>query len=388
MHNQLVQFCEVLKIKLRNRLVHHRFHARRLLEELEKAGGSLFIPDAVNSVSWDEAGEVTAPRMAGGVSGGPAPVGGAAGSVLGAADGARQAMSLVFPQSAAGMLGLGLASVLTVGALYRRLVADLRPLVVLYLFAGAYNKAQLKLQAMELDRCLNVLLAFGEGAEDELESERVVRELSEAIAVRHIHHVSKLSKNGHKVLASVVVDRIFRHLRRHRATYEGESLIWYVADLQHAAWWLESSWDRLSKPADRVSSRPRLPLHARCVRAMTAEASESDERVLELEPLHSSGAASAQQGEDLAKGGGAGRWSAAGVLSRSGVFVHDQDALFVHSQTDVARFGFVYGSQDEVNWRRMRRPEELEEQSQAERAAVEAVEASHGKAPRLSSSKL
>ena len=46
-HNQLVQFAELLKIKLRSRLIQNKLAAQRLWAQLEAAGGAFFVPEGM-----------------------------------------------------------------------------------------------------------------------------------------------------------------------------------------------------------------------------------------------------------------------------------------------------------------------------------------------------
>ncbi|CAK9088920.1 Uncharacterized protein SCF082_LOCUS41985 [Durusdinium trenchii] len=342
-HKQLVQFSEILKIKLRNKLFQYKFQALRTWEEIQDNGGQFFVPEGVQNVHWEMDsgdGRPAAPVASSAAHAGSPGVASAASFGM---DGVRQlggAMSLVMPQSMGGRLATGVVAVLTFGSLYRRMVQDMRPFLVMMAGYNVYRIASLKLQAQELQQYLNVLLAFEENGEDELENERVVREVAEQVALRHINHISKLSKTGQKTFASVIVDRICRHLSRHRFGFEEESIVWYVRDFQQMMWSMEMFFKRMTLPADRVTMRPRLNLQARVVRALTAESSENDDRILELEPFHNEVDPIEQPFP----------WTASGVLSKSAVFVHEHDCVYVHSQTDVALYGIAYGSAQEVKW--------------------------------------
>jgi len=335
---QLIQFSEVLKIKLRSRLYRYRFEARRLWAEIEADGGGFYVPETVQTINWDNdvAGgkpstvvATTSPSSAFGLNAGL----GQSFSQLGGT------FAMLFPNSLSGRAALVLTSVISLGSLYRRVISDLRPVAILLSCASAARQAAIKLKAMELSRCLNVFLAFEENGEDELESERVLREISERIAVRHVNHVSKLSKNGQKTLANVVADRIFRHISRHRNGYAEESLVQHYSNAQQFFWSIQGYIQSLIKPADRRYQRPPLDLYSRCVRALAAEAADTDHRLLELEPYHENTGV---------------RWTASEVLSRSAVLLQDEGVLYVHPRSQVDQFSFVWGLRDEIKWRRLK----------------------------------
>jgi len=342
---QLVQFAEILKIKLRARLFQAKFQAHRLWNTIASSGGSFFVPEEVGGVAWDSADPTRASALASqrASAAPPATLTSSPGSV----DMARQiggAAMFFMPQGVFARLGFGITAILSLGALYRRLMQDMRPLAFVFVGWNAFRSVQLRLMASELHGFLNLLLAFEETCEDELENERIVRDVSEQVAIRHINHITKLSKNGQKTIATVIVDRICRHLSRHRFGYEEESPIWYVSDMQQFAWSCRMRWKQLTLPADRILVRPRLNLQQRVIRALTAETSTSDLRLLEIEPFYG--------GPDNSKPDMA--WTAASILSRCAIFVHEDGLLYEHSQTDIDKYGFAYGTHDEVRWRKMR----------------------------------
>mmetsp|Transcript_21500 Transcript_21500/g.68535 ORF Transcript_21500/g.68535 Transcript_21500/m.68535 type:complete len:411 (-) Transcript_21500:7-1239(-) len=344
---QIIQFSEILKIKLRKRLFQTRLEAAALWTELEQSGGRFFVPDKVRQVPWNNedfglgtASPVTGP--AGLASKGSALV--TTAGLSSAYGGIRRAGSAMWwlTQSTFTRAGLGLGTVVLVtsAAMLRRAIIDAQTLKFVALTALGWQAIDLKLKAQRLVADLNALVAFYETGEDELENERVVREISEQISIRHINQVSKLSKVGQSVLATVAVDRIFRHLSRYDASFDDESPIWYMRGLQHARWWLSATWQRFSRPADRVRPKARLSLGERCIRALSSESLDIDDRILELDALHESP--------------GKSPWTAAGVLSRTAVLVLDQGETFVHSGTDLGLYGVAYGSMDEVRWRKLR----------------------------------
>ncbi len=57
MQQRLIQFSEIIKIRLRNRLMKIKLSARSLWEQLEKSGGAFFLPDTLGSINWDTDGQ-------------------------------------------------------------------------------------------------------------------------------------------------------------------------------------------------------------------------------------------------------------------------------------------------------------------------------------------
>jgi len=321
------QFSEILKIKLRNKICRSRFQAQKIWRYLEENGGSFFVSeDAHQVLISDEFDLPSKPAQnSNGVS--------TSSDFLGQFSGA---FSLLMPQNALGRVTLVGVSFLALGSLYKRLVQDIRPFALILLLKTGYDKASLKLYSRDLDSHLNFLFAFEENGRDELENEKVVKDWAEQIAIRFVNHVFKFSKNGQKTFADVLVNRMFKHLSRHRYGFENESMVWYKSELQQLSWSLRTSWRRFVLPADRVGSPQPIGLVDRCIRAFAAETFENDYRVLELEALH-------EQSET--------QWTAADILSKSAVNLSDQ--IYGHSQTDAVRYGFVYGTQIEIKWRKM-----------------------------------
>mmetsp|Transcript_4400 Transcript_4400/g.6559 ORF Transcript_4400/g.6559 Transcript_4400/m.6559 type:complete len:411 (+) Transcript_4400:485-1717(+) len=343
-HMSCVQFSEILKIKLRSRVLQYKFHAHRLWSTLEENGARFFVPSNVRNVNWniDTNGlEHTIQPHSGGT-----------GSLMSpGVDTLKQVGSAVASSVFLPLTGkLGLAGI-SFGAFiyyFKQMLPVTPSLIVLGGCVTGVHLIQQKLNAQELCKYLNVILAFEENGEDELGTEQVIREISEQIAIRHVNQICKLSKNGQKVLASVVVDRICRHIARHRFGFDDESLIWYIRDMQQFAWSAQLYWKQLMLPADRVTARPRMSLSNRCIRALSAEAEESDERLLELEPFHEAPVSDKVKSNHVAT-----PWTAAGVLSKSAVFVHEAGQIFVHSQTDYSLYGCAYGTMKEVQYRRL-----------------------------------
>ena len=195
----------------------------------------------------------------------------------------------------------------------------------------------------------------------DVETERTVREVARLIATRHAAQIVPLSKQGRAALASVIVRRVTVHLRRARAGVADESRAPLVRSLQHVKWAGEDMWDRWMKPADRRRSRDTLPIMERVLRALTTERLPGDDTAtLEFDPLFASSA--------VRIGDGA-RWTADGVLCRSGLRVWvrspgssslpgsgrgaETEAFFAHDNSDVATYGFAFGSLSEARERGM-----------------------------------
>ncbi|GBG28192.1 Hypothetical Protein FCC1311_044152 [Hondaea fermentalgiana] len=349
---QLVQFSEILKIKLRNRLFQYKFKAQQLWASIEQDGGQFFIPDGVHGVHWDteaRGGLASGPFSGVGGSAGPGSASQlASGALSTGASGIRQVgdtLSFLMPSGLGARFVVVGASFLLLSSVYHKVITSWRVGMVIAASAGV-RIADLKARAMELERCLNVLLAFEETGEDELENERIVRDVAERLSLRHINHVSKLSKNGQKALATVMVDRVCRHLSRHRFGYADESPVPLMSYMQQLYWWAEARVKRVFVPADKMPQRPRLNLLQRVIRGLSAENADNDVRTLELEPFHQ---ASDGPGPTTRKA-----WTAAELLSKCAIYVPESGHMYAHEETRSDIYGYAYGTLDEVERRQMR----------------------------------
>lgn len=360
---QLVQFSEILKIRLRNRIIEYKILAGQIWNSLEQDGGQFFIPESIYGVQWDSGesrwgnGGISFIQSRSGTSAGAS--GFARGAMASSLGGLKQiggVLSFLTSSGLAAKLVVVGASGLMLSTMYNRILNSYRAGALFLAGSFGVHMFDLKKRAWELERCLNVLLAFEETGDDELENERVVRIVAERLALRHINHVSKLSKSGQKTLATVMVDRICRHLSRHRFGYEDESPVWLKSTLQQFYWSTETYMKRLILPADKVPRRARLDLFQRIIRALSAENSDNDFRTLDVEPLH-------QSTEDTYSSKRA--WNAADLLSRSAILVPESGTVYLHAETLLDVYGVAYGTLDEVTRRQMQ-PQETSNQSETE----------------------
>jgi len=316
--NQLLQFVEILSIKIRRRVMLLRARAE-------------IIRNQIGTVSFQQPSGtgISTPN-------------------LGSAFGILRMLSTLGPYWATG-IGIG-------GSLYfslfgPRLAEMAKTGVAVFSVTKGYDYVQKFQLKRSLNTLNNFLNAFGENGDDELESERIVRHIAKNLGLRHLNQICRLSKNGQETLASVMVDRITQNLLRHPYGYQHESRSWIINEIQHKIWEAEIVFESLTKPADRVRTRETLTLLERCIRALTNEIVPFDDRPVELEHYLNDGSPPANE-----------RWTASGVLSKCGVCVrleNNQTELYSHSQSETEKYGFCYGSIDEVRARRMKIQTEL-----------------------------
>ncbi len=144
-----------------------------------------------------------------------------------------------------------------------------------------------------------------------------------------------------------MINRVLTYLSRHRSNFKDEELFWVENNIKRAFWKLQSCWQHFTLPPDRANRRTPLGLEGRCIRALSVESTLNDDRLLELDPPNE------QEILKDAKIGSAMAWTSSDILGKCGIYVYEEKKLYVHSQTDVDRFGFAYGSIDEVEWRCM-----------------------------------
>jgi len=188
--------------------------------------------------------------------------------------------------------------------------------------------------------------------EDGLQTERGVREVARALSMRHVDQIVPLTRSSQMVLADVMVARVISHLQRGRFGYPGESRSPLVSAVQRTAWSMEAAVHSVLTPPDRIPQKKTLTLLERCVRALTAESSPSDDVTLELEPWFSS------------VDGSRPVWTANGVLAKTGLRIRAESEMgdgagnsemyFAHEFSDVDTYGFCYGSLFEARERRMK----------------------------------
>jgi hypothetical protein len=181
----------------------------------------------------------------------------------------------------------------------------------------------------------------------DVDSEKLVREVAQAIALRLLPQIVPLSRNGKATLSRVIVDRISTHFKRGRFGLEEESRVPIVAMAQNIKWTFESLIMEWTIPADRVPRKKPLALTARVIRALTTEILPGDEVSLEFEPFFASSTLPIASTH----------WTADGVLSKTGLRVQmldGKEALFAHSQSDYLTYGFVWGTIQEAEERGMK----------------------------------
>uniref|UniRef100_A0A7S3LGG4 Uncharacterized protein n=1 Tax=Aplanochytrium stocchinoi TaxID=215587 RepID=A0A7S3LGG4_9STRA len=329
--NQLIQFVEILSIKIRRRIMMFRTQADIIREQLVRAGDT--------SVIHVQSGAQNAGGGASGVSNSNL----SATSQIPAASSFTSALTMFGPKWT---IGFGALSVLSFSYLGSRIINNIKFAIFIIALKQGHEFSQKWQLGSTLNKLDNFLNAFGENGDDELESERIVRHVAKSIGLRHVNQISRLSKNGQVALSAVIVDRISQSLMRHPYGYKNESRSWIVNEVQHRIWATRSFYESFTRPADRVRTRETLSLIERCTRALTNEMVPYDDRPVELEHYLSNNTPMEQE-----------RWTAAGVLSKCGVCVQLADSsteLYAHSASETEKYGFCYGTMAEVKDRKMR----------------------------------
>ncbi|KAH9261425.1 hypothetical protein BASA81_000069 [Batrachochytrium salamandrivorans] len=191
----------------------------------------------------------------------------------------------------------------------------------------------------------NIISQFSDGADTTRHSEAQIKQVAKVLSLRYIDQVVPLNKDSQVVLAEIMCSRIMRHLQLSSKGYELESRKPLVAKVQRQWWQLEAKYHQIMTPPDRVPVKRALDLTSRCIRALTAESNETDDKPLHFEAWFSPTNASAT----LVK------WTTVGVLCQTGLKIKldEGEVLYAHEFSDTNTYGFAYGDLAEANEREM-----------------------------------
>lgn len=318
--SQVIQFCELLSIKLRSRLTTSIAAVNGMQQQLTggrlgEASGAAMGVNALNT-------SITMPLK-----------------VLNSLASGGGAL-LAHPRLAAVTAA---ATVATMYGVTQKISRHSLYIVAAGAGASYLNQHRLR-QALnaEISRENSFIRAMESTGRDEIQVEQLIRDLTQKIGLRYVNQIVKLSKEGQTTLSEVIVKRIYQNLSGNRVGYESESTHRLRKSLQHFSWSLEEKMDRLTMPADRVRTRQKLSLVDRCLRAIVEESVPGDSVSLGRESYF---------GTVAGTGAAESSWTASGVLSKTGMIV--DSVRYIHELTEHEKYGYCFGDIHEARRRKM-----------------------------------
>eukprot|EP00924_Labyrinthula_sp_SR-Ha-C_P006816 snap_masked-scaffold_8-processed-gene-1.11-mRNA-1 protein AED:1.00 eAED:1.00 QI:0/0/0/0/1/1/2/0/369 len=202
------------------------------------------------------------------------------------------------------------------------------------------NECQVTYLLSEYKNFLSCFSLKNKYEEITLETETKIRNLSYLIGTRYLYQIILLSQDSQDILSKAVVEKIYKGLSFSQISFISDSSNKLTLRFQRMYKSLKGFLEEEIKTPDEKKEYISLSLEMRCIRALVEEYSSLDNNILEKDSMLTT---SSRENSS---------WTVVGLLTKSGVQVNSQN--FVHKFSAPEKYGFCFGTFEEVKRRKMK----------------------------------